>query len=152
MLAVSVPAVAAQGGAPKNQKQQQPKQQKQQQKQFKAIPAAPLPAPALERFLLMSPDQQQRALQQLPPDRQRQFQTRLKWFQQLPADSQNELRTRYEAFLALPQPRRQALRQELQRLRDLSPAARTAAIDGGEERQNFSPEELEILRSVAGTP
>ncbi|MGH9593652.1 MAG: DUF3106 domain-containing protein, partial [Bryobacteraceae bacterium] len=112
MLAVYVSPAAAQNGVVK-----------QKQKQRKAVPAAPLPAPALERFLLMSPEQQQRALLQLDPARRQQFKKRLRWFEQLPADTQDQLRTRYEAFLALPQARRQAVRQELQRLRVLSPSA-----------------------------
>jgi hypothetical protein len=139
MLAVYVSPAAAQNGTAK-----------QKQKQLKAVPAAPLPDPALERFLLMTPQQQQRELQQLDPARRQQFETRLRWFQQLPPDVQDDLRHRYEAFLALPPVRRQAVRQEIQRLRLLSPSARTAAIDGEEDRQNFSAEELEILRSVVG--
>jgi hypothetical protein len=147
MLAVYVSPAAAQAGGAKRVLKQQQKQQKQQ-KQAKALA---LPGPAVERFLQMTPDEQQRALKQLPPARQQQLMQRVRQFQRLPPEMQEQLRGRYEAFLDLPQPRRQAVRQELKGLQSLTPAERKARLTSAEEQRNFSPDELDILRGVAGT-
>jgi hypothetical protein len=146
MLTVYVSPAAAQAGGAKRILKQQQKQQQKQQKQGK-MPA--LPGPALERFLKMTPQEQQQALEQLPPARRQQLMQRVRQFQRLPPDVQEQLRGRYEALLDLPQPRRQAVRQELQRLRRLTPDERKAQLDSADEQRNFSSEELDILRGVA---
>jgi len=148
MLAVSVSPALAQDKQDKEAKRILKQQQKLKLKQQKKGLA--LPGPAVERFLQMTPDDQRRALAQLPPARRQQLTQRVRMFQQLPPDVQEQLRGRYEVFLDLPQERRQAIRQEIQRLRGLSPAERRAQLDGTEEQKNFSPEELDILRGVAG--
>jgi hypothetical protein len=104
----------------------------------------------------MTQEQREKALSRLPPEQRQQVEQRLsqfdKQFRKLPPDQQAALQQRYEAFSKLPQDRRTAIRQELQELRAMRPAQRTERLNSDEAKQNFSPEELGILRGVAGVP
>ena len=73
-------------------------------------------------------------------------------FQRLPPEQQAALQERYQVFNKLPQERRTAIRMELQQLRTMRPADRAARLNSDEVKQNFSPEELSILRGVSGVP
>jgi hypothetical protein len=127
--------------------------QQQAKKQGKM---APLPAPQLQRLMNMTPEQRERALSRLSPEQRQQVEQRLNQFQRqfnrLPAEQQEALQQRYEAFSKLPQERRTAIRQELQQLRSMTPAQRAERLNSDDAKQNFSPEELSILRGVAGAP
>jgi hypothetical protein len=156
LVAIAVglaPPAAAQGGAAKQNiikqkalKQPNLKQQqvKQQQKML------PLPAPAVERFLHMSPEEQERALSQLPPERRQQVEQQLNRLQQLPADQRQRLQDLYPAFENLRPARRQAVREELQQLRQMKPAERKDRLNS--DARDFSPDEMGILRQVTGVP
>ena len=151
MLVSLVPPVAAQDGTAKENivKQQRLKQQlkQQQQKQQKMVP---LPAPAVERFLQMSPEDREKALAQLAPERRQQVEERLSRLQQLPPDQMQRLQGVYPAFMNLRPVRRQAVRQEIQELRQMRPALRKDRLNS--DARDFSPEEMEILRGVTGIP
>jgi hypothetical protein len=140
---------------PKQQPFKQPNQPgfKQQGKRGKM---APLPAPQLQRLMQMTPEQRERALSRLPPDQRQDVEKRLNQFEtqfrKLPPEQQAALQQRYQAFSKLPQERRTAIRQELQQLRSMTPAQRADRLNGEDEKQSFSPEELGILRGVAGVP
>jgi hypothetical protein len=110
----------------------------------------PLPAPAVERFLQMSPEDRERALSQLAPERRQQMEERLNRLQQLPPEQAQRLQDVYPAFMNLRPVRRQAVRQEIQELRQMRPALRKDRLNGDEG--NFSPEEMGILRQVTGIP
>ena len=84
----------------------------------------PLPAPAVQRFLRMSPEDRERALAQLPPERRQQVEQRLARLQQLPPDQLQGLQDLYPAFTNLRPVRQQAVRQEIQQLRQMRPALR----------------------------
>jgi hypothetical protein len=124
-------------------KQQKLKQQKQPQPKM-----VPLPAPAVERFLQMSPEDRERALSQLPPERRQQVEERLNRLQQLPPEQAQRLQELYPAFISLRPVRRQAVRQEIQELRQMRPALRKDRLDS--DAGSFSPEEMGILRQVTG--
>lgn len=131
--------------------QQRPKQRiLKQQKQNQNSKMVPLPAPAVERFLQMSPEEQERALSKLTPERRQEVEQRLDRLQQLPPEQLQRLQDLYPAFMSLRPARRQAVRAEIKALRQLRPAERKDLLnsDGG----NFSLEELSILRQVAGIP
>jgi hypothetical protein len=117
---------------------------------------APLPAPQLQRLMQMTPEQRERALSRLPPEQRQDVENRLnqfeRQFQRLPPEQQAALQQRYEAFSKLPQDRRTAIRQELQQLRTMTPAQRADRLNSDDARQSFSPDELSILRGVAGAP
>ena len=129
----------------KQLRQQKLKQQKAQQQKM-----VPLPAPAVERFLQMSPGDRERALSQLAPERRQQVEERLNRLQQLPPEQAQRLQDVYPAFMSLRPVRRQAVRQKIQELRQMRPALRKDRLNG--DAGNFSPEEMGILRQVAGVP
>ena len=129
----------------RQQKAKQEKQQKQQQ-----LKMVPLPAPAVERFLRMSPEDRERALAQLAPERRHQVEQQLNRLQQLSPDQAQRLQDVYPAFMNLRPVRRQVVRQELKELRQMRPVERRDRLNS--DPGNFSPEEMSILRQVTGVP
>jgi hypothetical protein len=129
----------------KQLRQQKLKQQRQQQPKM-----VPLPAPAVERFLQMSPEDRERALSQLTPERRQQMEERLNRLQQRPPEQAQRLQDLYPAFMSLRPVRRQAVRVEIQELRQLRPAERKDRLNN--DAGNFSLEEMNILRQVTGIP
>jgi hypothetical protein len=146
MLAGSVPAQVKDNIIQQKElRQQRAKQQKQQQQKM-----VPLPAPAVERFLQMSPEDRERALSQLTPERRQQVEERLNRLQQLPPEQMQRLQGLYPAFENLRPVRRQAVRQELKELRQMRPVLRKDRLSS--DAGSFSPEEMSILRQVTGIP
>ncbi len=130
--------------------QKQLRQQKLKQLKAQQQKMVPLPAPAVERFLQMSPEDRERALSQLAPERRQQMEERLNRLQQLPPEQMQRLQGLYPAFQSLRPVRRQAVRAELQELRQMRPALRKDRLNS--DAGNFSPEEMGILRQVTGIP
>jgi len=126
------------------------RQQKLKELKAKQQKMLALPAPAVERFLQMSPEDRERALSQLTPERRQQVEERLNRLQQLPPDQMQRLQEVYPAFLNLRPVRRQAVRQEIQDLRQMRPALRKDRLNS--DARDFSPEEMDILRRVTGIP
>ena len=131
-------------------RQQQLKQQKAQQQKAQQPKMVPLPAPAVERFLQMSPEERERALSKLTPERRQQVEERLNRLEQLPPEQVQRLRDLYPAFMNLRPARRQAVRDEIKQLRLTRPALRKDRLNG--DAGSFSPEEMDILRQVTGIP
>jgi len=133
--------------------------------------AGPGPAAArdtpIERWMRMSPEQRQRALSKLPPERRQRIQERIRQYQQLspqerqalrqrydrfsqlPPQKQNQARDLFRRFSALPADRRQALQRELQQLRSLPDADRRARVASEDFRNRFSPSEQQMLQDLA---
>jgi len=126
------------------------RQQKLKELKAKQQKMLPLPAPAVERFLQMSPEDREKALSQLTPERRQQVEERLNKLEQLPADQRQRLQDVYPAFKNLRPVRQQAVREEIQQLRQTRPAFRKNRLNG--DAGAFSPEEMDILRRVAGIP
>ena len=152
LAAVWAPPVAAQGGAAKESilKQKALRQQKLKELKAQQQKMLPLPAPAVERFLQMSPEEQERALSQLPPERRQQVEERLNRLKQLPPEQMQRLQEVYPAFMSLRPVRRQAVRDEIQQLRQTRPAERRDRLNS--DARDFSLEEMDILRRVTGIP
>jgi hypothetical protein len=131
-------------------RQKQPRQQKLRQQKQPNPKMVPLPAPAVQRFLQMSPEEQERALSRLSPERRQQMEQRLNRLQQLPPEQLQRLQDLYPAFTNLRPARRQAVRQEIQELRRMRPALRSDRLNS--DARDFSPEEMDILRRVTGIP
>jgi len=129
----------------KQLRQQKLKQQKAQQQKM-----VPLPAPAVERFLQMSPEDRERALSQLTPERREQVEQQLNRLQQLSPEQMQRLQDLYPAFVSLRPARRLAVRAEIQELRKMRPVERKDRLNS--DAGNFSPDELSILRQVSGIP
>ena len=151
-LVGSVSPVAAQAPAAKQDivRQKALRQQKLKELKAKQQKMLPLPAPAVERFLQMSPEERERALSQLTPERRQQMEQRLNRLEQLPADQRQGLQDVYPAFMNLRPVRRQAVREEIQELRQMRPALRKDRLNS--DARDFSPEEMDILRRVTRIP
>jgi hypothetical protein len=124
---------------------------------------------AVERWNQMSPEERERALEKLPPDRRKDFQDRLDRFNKLPQSEQQQLRERYQQFLQLPlakqdqvrkeikqfnqlpDDRRQALSKEFEQLRSLPEADRKTKLESDEYKSKFSPDERRMLRDLSST-
>jgi hypothetical protein len=122
---------------------------------------------AIDRWNRMSPAARRRALEKLPPERQRQIRERVERFNRLPADEQDRLRERYRNFSRLPghkqillrrqmrafnqapEERRTALTRELEALRGMPEADRDARIQSEEFRSKYSLPEQQMLQDLS---
>lgn len=120
----------------------------------------------IERFAHMTPQEQQRVLENLPPDRRKKVQEQLQkynqlspeqkqqvreqyqMFQQLPPERQDAMRKAYRKFLDLPADRQQDVREEFQQLRGLSPEDRAARMNSPEFRTRFNKREQKVLEEM----
>jgi len=116
--------------------------------QAKALPRRPpaLPGPALQRLSQMTPEQRQKALARLPPERRARIEEQLNRLEKLPPDQRARLLQRYDEFQGLPRDRQAAVRSELQALRKLPTPRLRERLNSPEFQQNFSPEEQRLLR------
>lgn len=130
-------------------------------------PALLGPANALDRWNRMTPEQRDRAMAKLPPERQQRIRERLERFNALPERERNRLRARYDAFAKLPPEKQQLLRNDIQelgrlpgerrpvvarefnRLRRMSEAEREARIESEDFQKTFNPAEQKILTGLA---
>lgn len=121
----------------------------------------------IEEFETMSPEDQQKALNRLPPSQRAQLQERLKRFNALPPDQQQALKTLYNRLHQLPPDRQdavrkainklseqsaerqQAIRQELRDMAALPTSERRAHIASSDFRSRFNKKEQEILRDMS---
>jgi hypothetical protein len=105
---------------------------------------------ALERWESMTPEQRERALSRLSPERRAQIEERLRRLEQLPPEERERLKQRYQDFAALPRDRQDALRLEIQALRNMRPVMRRRRVMSPEFQRHYSPEEKRILREALG--
>ena len=121
----------------------------------------------LERLNRMTPEQRQRLLSRLPPERRRIVEERLERYNSLPAEQRLRLRNRYETFRhmpaekqdetrrlfrefrELPQDRRLALRREIGRLRLMGEAERRDRIESEPFKNRYSAAEQRIIRELS---
>ena len=134
-------------------------------------PPMGIPAPkqglAIERWYQMAPEQRQRALDRLAPERRRRIEEQLERYQSLTPEQRQQLRFRAEMFNQLP-PERQdvarrlfrqfnqlppdrqgVLREEFAHLRTMPEADRRARIESDEFRDRFNNREQRFLRGFA---
>jgi len=110
------------------------------------------PARELDRFAKMSPQEREKQLSKLPPERRQQIQTRLERYQSLSPQQRAQLQQRFEAFQKLSPERQDAVRSEIQNLRSLPPAQRKERLNNPDVQQNFSNDEQKLLRQSLGPP
>src|SRR5579872_2696938 len=121
----------------------------------------------LERWNRMTPEQRQRMLAQMTPERRREFQQKLQQYRSLPPEERQQLRDRYQAFSqlppeqqnharelfrqfnSLPEDRRPIVRQEYEQLRSMSESERSARIASEAFRSRFNPAEQQMLQDLA---
>ena len=108
------------------------------------------PAQELDQFQKMTPDQREKALAKLPPERRARMEKQLSRYENLTPAQKAQVQRRLEMLQALPPGRQKAVRQELQQLRAMPPAERRQRLNSEEESQHFSPEEMELLHGTVG--
>jgi len=124
------------------------------------------PITALDRWNRMSPEQREKSLAKLPPERQAQVRERLERFNRLPKDEQDRQRQHYErfsrlspekqeqlrhqvlAYKQLPPERRPAISREISQLRRMTPAELAARFESDEFNETYSPSERQMLRDL----
>lgn len=129
-------------------------------------PAGPHRMP-LDRWNQMSPEERQRELKKLPPERQKQIQERVDEFNHLPQEEQQRLRERYARFSQLSPERQDIVRrqirrfneldaerrrivgQELTHLRGVPEADRRARINSEDFRTRFSLSEQQLIEDLS---
>jgi hypothetical protein len=111
-----------------------------------------IPGPAVQRLLNMTPEEREKALARLPPERRAQIEQRLNRLAQLPPEQRAELQQRYQEFQSLPKDRQEAVRLELQSLRALPPRLRQRRLNSPGFQREYSPEEQRLLRQSMGLP
>lgn len=78
-----------------------------QSKKAAVLPRPPaLPTPVLQRLAQMTPEQRQKALARLAPERRARLEQQLNKLDQLPPDQKASVLERYDAFQGLPRDRR----------------------------------------------
>ncbi len=120
----------------------------------------------LERWSRMTPEERQRALEKLPPERRERIEQQLKRYQSLSPEERQRLRARMEAwdrlppeerdqrrelfrrFSSLPDDRRPVVRREFNYLRNLPEADRQARIASEAFRSRYSADEQRLLREI----
>jgi hypothetical protein len=118
------------------------------------------------KLLNMTPDEREKALSVLPPERRAQFQKRIENFQKLdptvqerrlgrveklnalPIDQQARVRQSMKDLQALPDDRKKALNQELRRMASMSDDEKQSRMTSDEFRNRFSPAEQEMLGNI----
>lgn len=121
----------------------------------------------LDRLERMTPDERQRILDRLPPERRARVEARLRAYEGLSQADRDRLRRQYDTFRALPPEqkanarrlfwqflelppgRRMVLRQEADRLSRMPWPRRQARMSSPEFARRYTPEEREILRVLA---
>jgi len=125
-------------------------------------------SPGLERFRKMTPEERQRALDRLPPERKKILEERLNKFnqlspderkrlaekydefQQLPPEQQEHYRQIFRRFREMPEERRSVLRDEAVALRDLPEPERRNRMQSEEFKKKYSEKERKLLEDLAG--
>jgi uncharacterized protein DUF3106 len=125
------------------------------------------PLNPVQRFLNMTPEEQQRVLEKAPaaqrarlqealdkwnakPEAQKQFAyQQYRSLAQLPPEKQMIVQRQMVAFNHLPDERIKPVRQELIRLLRLPPEQRPARFASAEFTQKYSPEEQQILKDLS---
>lgn len=119
---------------------------------------------SLER---MSPQQRQKLLEGLPPDRARSLQERLDRYDRLPPDQRQRLKDQYDRFSQLPperqaamrkvferfnrlsQDRQDAVRQEFNGFHGLSDDEKRARMRSAEFRSRYSRDEQKLIDEMS---
>lgn len=115
----------------------------------------------------MSPEERERELAKLPPERARMIRQRIWVYNHMPAEERQALRKRYQSFRQLPPDKQQLVRErlrearqlpvprqtlvhhEIQQLRRLSEDQREARMNSDEFRSLFNPPEQQIIRDLS---
>ena len=104
------------------------------------------PAGELDRFTKMSPQEREKELSKLPPQRRAAFEQRLADYQRLTPEQQEKFRVKLELMQSLPKDRQNAVKQEIQRILALPGPQRRKVLNSEDFNQKFSPDEQTLIR------
>jgi hypothetical protein len=116
--------------------------------QARAKTPAQIPDAQVNRLMNMTPEEREKALANLPQQRRQALEQRLARLDQLPPEQRAELDRRFQEFQKLSRVRQQAVRDELQTLRGMRQPERRARINSPEFREQYSPEEIRLMKDV----
>ncbi len=123
----------------------------------------------LDRLNRMTPEQRERFLgsltperrnrierqleryRQLSPEERERLRNRYQRFRQLPPERQDEVRRLFRRFSDVPPARRPGIRREFMRLRGMSDSTRRSRIESEEFRRRYSLEERRLIEDLAGS-
>jgi len=132
------------------------------------VPRFANPGNVVQQLIQMTPEERERALEKLPPQRQAQIRQRLQQFDSLPKQQQERrlaqlrqlaslspetqalVRRQMQAFNQLPDDRKQVVGPEMQRLRRMSESERQARIASERFQNRFSPAEQQMMSDISG--
>ena len=121
---------------------------------------------ALERFQGLSPEQRQRALDRLPPERRKEVEKRIESYNQLTPEERDRLQGRlndfsrwsparkekarevFRRFQEIPAARRQVLREEFNSWRSLTDDELESRVASDEYHSKYSDKERDILEEL----
>ncbi len=121
----------------------------------------------VQQLMRMTPEQRERALEKLPPERQARIREQLQrfdslpkaeqerrlrlaeMFANLPPEKQDLVRRQIKAFNELPEDRRRVVGPAFQRLRRLSDAERQAVMARPAFQNRFTPAEQQMLADLS---
>jgi hypothetical protein len=121
----------------------------------------------VERLSRMAPQDRERVLASLPPQRREIVERRLAQYEKmtpeerrrlrnqmgqwedLPPERQQQVRRLYQRFQQMPPERRPLLQQELKALRAMGPQDRQARMNSDEFRNKYNPREQRFLGELA---
>jgi len=109
------------------------------------VPPASNVLQELDRFSKMSPQEREKALSKLPPQRRAAFEQRLEQYEKLPPEERARQRQIVEEMESLPKDRQNAVKQEIQRVRALPGGQRLKALSSEDFKQRFSPDEQRVV-------
>ena len=125
-------------------------------------PGAKNGSPIVE-FLRMSPQQREKALKNLPPERRRNIEDRLARYDaappeqkarlerlwSLPPERQQHIRQSMQEVRDMPIERRRPMNQQIRRLQGMTPAEREEYFNSAEFHNRFTPREQEMMRDLS---
>jgi hypothetical protein len=122
---------------------------------------------ALQRLAQMTPEERQKALANLPPQRRQEILEKFREFQDMPPTAkqratleverlqslpqprQNQVRRSLQQFRALPDERKATIRRELGRLSAMPEEDRRARMNSEEFRNRYSPAEQQMIGNLS---
>ena len=125
------------------------------------------PANPIVRLFGMAPEERERAIEKLPPERQEQARKQFDWFDHMSKEDQKAVLDRFSRYDALTPEQQRAFKQQLQALGKLEPdrrrlvglavrqletkseAERTVMLNSERFKTMFTPEEQQIISDLS---
>jgi hypothetical protein len=122
----------------------------------------------VDKWNRMTPEEREKALSRLPPERRKKIEEQLNQYNNLSSDERRDLRSRYagfnqlspekqnqarrvyQQFGRLPPDRQGSVQSEFENLRSMPEAERNARLNSDEFRNKYTASEQGILRNFSG--